>query len=192
LYVCGTYIPPEKSKYFENEIFEELENDIIRFSSRGNVLGDLNARTSKLEDFVSSDGSDHIQDTSDFSFQPPERQNFDNTINNHGKKIIELCKSTDMIILNGRINGDYLGRPTFHGNNGTSVVDYVIFNQHLIPKVKHLVVKSPNYLSDHSQVITWINFYKNTNIDNIICSQYQSYLYNTFGTMSQAKILRKL
>ncbi|CAB4030999.1 Hypothetical predicted protein, partial [Paramuricea clavata] len=49
--------------------------------------------TSKLEDFVSSDGSDHIQDTSDKSFQPPERQNFDSTINNHGKKIIEICKT---------------------------------------------------------------------------------------------------
>ena len=111
LYVCGTYIPPEKSKYIENEIFDELENDIIVFSSRGNVLllGDLNARTSKLEDFVSSDGSDHIQDTSDNSFQPQERQNFDSTINNHGKKIIEICKSTEMRILNGRINGDSLG-----------------------------------------------------------------------------------
>ena len=99
-----------------------------------------------------------------------------------------------MRILNGRINGDSLGRPTFHGNNGTSVVDYVICNQHLIPKVKHLVVKSPNYLSDHSQVITCINLYKNTNTDNITTSQpqYQNYLYNIFGTMSQAKILRKL
>ena len=27
LYICGTYIPPEKSKYFDPEIFEEFEND---------------------------------------------------------------------------------------------------------------------------------------------------------------------
>jgi ABC-type ATPase with predicted acetyltransferase domain len=33
------------------------------------------------------------------------------------------------------------------------------------------VVKSPNYLSDHSQVIIWINLYKNTNTDNITTSQ---------------------
>ena len=33
------------------------------------------------------------------------------------------------------------------------------------------MVKSPNYLSDHSQVITWINLYKNTNTDNITTSQ---------------------
>jgi hypothetical protein len=51
LYICGTYIPPEKSKYFDPEIFEEFENDITHFSSKANVitLGDFNARTSKLE-----------------------------------------------------------------------------------------------------------------------------------------------
>jgi hypothetical protein len=77
--MCGTYIPPEKSNYFENEIFEELENDLVLFSSKANILllGDLNARTSKLEDYISSDGSNHIQDTSGNSFQPPQRQNID-------------------------------------------------------------------------------------------------------------------
>jgi hypothetical protein len=34
LFVCGVYIPPEKYVYFENEIFDELENDIIKFSSK--------------------------------------------------------------------------------------------------------------------------------------------------------------
>ena len=45
------------------EIFEEFENDIICFSSRGNVitLGDY-ARTNKLDDFVSSEGSELIYD----------------------------------------------------------------------------------------------------------------------------------
>jgi hypothetical protein len=35
-----------------------------------------------------------------------------------------------------------------------------------MPKVKHLVVKSPNYLSDHSKVITWINLRQTTNTIN--------------------------
>ena len=57
-YDCGTYIPPEKNKYYDDdEIFELFENDLINFSSKANVLvlGDL-ARTSKLEDFVSNEG----------------------------------------------------------------------------------------------------------------------------------------
>ena len=54
LCICGVYIPPEKSTYFENEIFDELEKDIGFFSSKGNLmlLGDFNARTGTPEDFI--------------------------------------------------------------------------------------------------------------------------------------------
>ena len=169
LYICGTYIPPEKSKYFEPEIFEELENDLVYFSSKGNllILGDLNARTSKLTDFVSSEGNKHIINSSEDSLTPLERQNFDSSINNHGKKLIEICKNWELRILNGRILGDSLGRPTFHGKNGTSVVDYIICNQSLLQNTKHLVVKPPNYLSDHSQVVAWFDIQRNiTNTTN--------------------------
>jgi hypothetical protein len=71
-----------------------------------------------------------------------------------------------MRILNGRTNGDSLGRPSLHSKKGTSSVDYIICHQNLMPKVKHLVGKSPNYLSDHSQVITWINLHQTTNTIN--------------------------
>ena len=63
-----------------------------------------------------------------------------------------------------------------------------------MPKVKHLVVKSPNYLSDHSQVITWINLRQTTNtINNTPLQPPISKLpYNIFGTiMNQMRILRK-
>ena len=52
LYLCCAYIPPEKSNYFEKEIFDELENDTVLFGSKRNImiLGDFNARTSTLED----------------------------------------------------------------------------------------------------------------------------------------------
>ena len=120
LFLCGTYIPPEKSAYFDNEIFEELENDIISFQSKGNVivLGDLNARTSKLDDFVSKDGNNFINDSSECSLQPKNRQNIDNNINNHGKQLIDIFKNNDLRILNGMTKGDSFGRPTFHGRNG--------------------------------------------------------------------------
>jgi hypothetical protein len=43
--LCGVYIPPEKSAYFDEEIFDELENDIVSFASKGNtmILGDFNS-----------------------------------------------------------------------------------------------------------------------------------------------------
>ena len=168
VYVCGTYIPPEKSNYFDKEIFDELENDINQFSSKANiiVLGDFNARTGKLHDFLSDEGSKHIQDTSEHSNQTTERENFDLTINNHGKRLIAICKTNDLRILNGRTKGDSLGRPTFHGKNGTSLIDYIICNQDLQQNIKHLVVKSPCYLSHHSQVTTWVNIYNASETDN--------------------------
>ena len=54
----------------------------------------------------------------------------------------------DLRILNGRTNGDTLGRPTYHGRNGTSVVDYIICDHEIFSE-------QPSYLSDHSQVVGW-------------------------------------
>jgi hypothetical protein len=36
IFVCGVYIPPEMSPYFDDEIFEEMENYIVNFSKKGN------------------------------------------------------------------------------------------------------------------------------------------------------------
>lgn len=116
---------------------------------------------------MSSEGSELLLDTSENSFCPTERQNFDSTINNHGKKLIEICKNCDLRILNGRTMGDSLGRPTFHGKNGTSTVDYIICNQNLIQNVNHLIVKAPCYLSDHSQIISRLDLHRTSSLDNI-------------------------
>ena len=34
LFLCGVYIPPEKSVYFENEVFDKLGNDVAFFASK--------------------------------------------------------------------------------------------------------------------------------------------------------------
>ena len=59
LYLCGIYIPPEKTTYFDTEIFDNLENEITSFSAKGDVMlvGDFNARTGKLNDFIPYEGS---------------------------------------------------------------------------------------------------------------------------------------
>jgi endonuclease/exonuclease/phosphatase (EEP) superfamily protein YafD len=84
-----------KSVYFENEIFGELENDIIQFSSKGNImiLGDFNARTNTLEDFISKDGNNFINDTCENCLQPKNRLNFGHQIDNHDKQLIIYVKT---------------------------------------------------------------------------------------------------
>ena len=46
-----------------------------------------------------------------------------------GKSFLDICRSADLKLLNGRVSGDTLGRATFHGRNGISVVDYAICDQ---------------------------------------------------------------
>ena len=116
IFVCGIYIPPYNSNYFNPELFEDLEKDIEHFSSRGSILlvGDFNSRTGKYLDVVSNEGNHMIaNDQSEFSLRSIQRNSFDNEINNHGKRLLEICRSADLRILNGRVNGDSLGRPTF-------------------------------------------------------------------------------
>ena len=121
------------------------------------LIGDFNARTSKLDDFVSTDGNKHIQNLTQDNSNETKRENFDNIINDHGKNLIEICKNCNMQILNGRTKGDSLGKPTFHSKNGISTIDYVICNISLLEHIKFLVVKPTNYFSDHSQITIWMN-----------------------------------
>jgi len=89
-------------------------------------------------------------DQSHLSSGSSQRNSFDNNINNHGKRLLEICRSTDLRILNGRVSGDSLGRVTFHGKAGISVVDYAICDQTLFSHILNFIVKEPTYLSDHS------------------------------------------
>ena len=91
IYVCGVYIPPCNSKYFDLELFDQLEQDIVHFSTIGSVIlmGDFNSRTGKYSDTVSQEGNSIItNDQSESDFQPAQRNSFDNLLNSHGKKTI--------------------------------------------------------------------------------------------------------
>ena len=98
-----------------------------------------------------------VNDQSESSFCPIRRNSYDNEINNHGKRLLDICKSAELKILNGRVWGDTLGRPTFHGRNGISVIDYAICDQDLFSNVSNFVVSQPCSISDHSSIITSIN-----------------------------------
>ena len=88
IYVCGVYIPPCNSEYFDLEIFDQLEQDIVHFSTTGPVIRmeDFNSRSGKYSDTVSQEGNSIIiNDQSESAFQPAQRNSFDNVLNSHGK-----------------------------------------------------------------------------------------------------------
>ena len=89
-------------------------------------MGDLNARTGKYSDSVCKEGNSFITNgQSEFSPCSTQRNSFDNELNSHGKRLLEICNSADLRILNGRVSGDSLTRVTFDGKKGVSVVDYI-------------------------------------------------------------------
>ena len=119
-------------------------------------MGDFNSRTGKYSDTVSQEGNSIItNDQSESAFQPAQRNSFHNVLIGNGKKLLEICKNLDLRIVNGSVNGDTLGRPTFHGKNGTSVIDYIICDQCTFLNVANFVVKQPSYL--HSAIVAWLN-----------------------------------
>jgi hypothetical protein len=46
-----------------------------------------------------------------------------------------------------------------------SVVDYIIYSQTIFQNIQHFIVKPPNYLSDHSQIVAWLDTPKTSDVD---------------------------
>ena len=121
-------------------------------------MGDFNSRTDRYSDNVCQEGNTIIKnDQSEFSLYALQRHSFHNELNNHGKRLLEICRSSDLKIMNGRSRGDSLGRLTFHGKSVVSVVDYAICDQDLFHSIANFIVKEPSSLSDHSPIMTWLN-----------------------------------
>ena len=61
--------------------------------------------------------------------------------------------------MNGRVGQDReIGRYTFIGNRGSSLVDYVLGSQEMFNFIKSFEVQEPNILSDHCIVIFSFEF----------------------------------
>ncbi len=69
----------------------------------------------------------------------------------------ELCKNCNLRIFNGRTKGDSLGNLLF-------IINITNFHNKLINDIKFLVVQEPSYLSDHSQITTWLNIKHDTDL----------------------------
>ena len=161
LFICFCYISPEGSSIYSSsktsglDIFDYLEKDIARFNKLGDILimGDLNARSSQLKDFIDNDCNDHLQLPDYISIDKQcHRNNMDSHVNNYGKVLVEMCCNSNCKILNGRVPGDSMGRFTSHQYGGSSTVDYGIISSDLFHDVQYFKVWPLNHLSDHCPI----------------------------------------
>ncbi len=159
LYFCITYIKPENSSHSETYIdtFEILEKEIIKFSMWGHIMiaGDFNSRIGLLPDYISLD-------TNIFGNGDPEqvidnvynrRFSKDPTVNNAGKRLIDLRLKHNLKIANGRALGDMTGNLTCFKYNGNSIVDYFICSEEIFSKINNFKIKPLTVYSDHCQLV---------------------------------------
>ena len=122
IFICATYIPPEKSSFWnlnKYDPFDQLEQDLITFQNRGNVIliGDFNARTSNRSDYVTDllgieSTEEFVRNSSTSILDEIGTKNINNNdtiVNPYGNKLLSLCKGLSLRI--GRTLGDTSVRP---------------------------------------------------------------------------------
>ena len=147
LMVCVVYVPPIDSSYIGNkqDIFDLIELEYSKHVNNHDIFlcGDFNARTSNLPDFITDEytvfnggqpnfvSSDILADS--------QRYNMNTKANTYRKLLLELCKNTGLIIANGRHYQDkHRGSFTFFNRNGSSVIDYMLFEPNCLSMIKKL------------------------------------------------------
>lgn len=123
IYLSGIYLWPEGSPAYtvlDVDFFDILEQDINIYSELGSVYiaGDFNSRIGRKSDFIIHD---YISAFDDENYIPDKflrRASLGNKCNNFGSRLIELCKSLYLRVVNGRLYHDFnVGAFTFVNNN---------------------------------------------------------------------------
>ena len=162
LIICGMYIPPITSKYF-NDHFDIL--DIYSSADTDKhvlVCGDLNARVGNL---------DKLNGLS-YNMNP------DTEINQHGKALLDVCKSNLMTPIN-MLEYDkksFEGGFTFNRGNQRSQNDWILSSQNCIQHVIDFrIIDELSGISDHKPISVKLEFpseqtleQANKSIDNIL------------------------
>lgn len=159
VYICHTYIPPIDSKvlnYANFDFFEQIELDIIKYTDLGKVFvtGDLNSRTSDFPDCIEFDK--YLDENLTFvnTRDIPIRVNKDHVIDYYGRRLLETCQTTGLLIANGRLLGDrHRGHFTFCSGRGLSTVDYLLLDSCDFETLLYFEVKDFNEFSDHAPLM---------------------------------------
>lgn len=165
IFVCCLYIPPSSSVYYtlhDVGFFEILEQKVSKYSELGkvSVIGDLNARCGDKPDILqnSSDFDKYIDvinkdDNNDYMFDIPHRFSMDSVVNSSGNKLLDICLSSNLKIINGRIGDDAgVGSFTNMSIKGNSLIDYVLCSYDLFPFVTDFIVHDFHTCSTHAPI----------------------------------------
>ena len=158
-FICNLYFSPQtkRNRLQTSKYVPELQKEIEKFTSLGKVLllGDFNARTNTLTDFIDieEDIADVYTNTRDDVSINTRNSEDTAPACKRGRDLLNLCKDFSMSIINGRKTGDLFGQITCLKWNGCSVVDYAICSNDLFDLVSYFCVKHfLPHISDHAPI----------------------------------------
>ena len=172
IYIAAVYIPPESSPYhdlYENDIFNMLENDLAHFCTLGNVFvcGDMNSRVGNKCDYIQNDIPLECE-VDNCTLPPPPRKSSDFRSNRFGEYLLDLCKSTNSRLVNGRLYADRdIGKKTCITHNGQSTVDYLLTSAENFMHISDFEILEFTQFSNHAPLTFSLKI--NTNIRNKSC-----------------------
>ena len=159
IFICFSYISPcSFQSKSDSDSLEAIIRDINIFKNNGNVFicGDLNARTGVDPDFIVNDSDKHVPLDPSYIIDSNilQRNSEDTKVDDRGKQVNELCISSRMRILNGRILGDSFGKFTCQKPTGASVVDYMFASEELLKDIIYFHVHpfQPVFSDCHSKI----------------------------------------
>jgi hypothetical protein len=138
------YAPPKGSPYVDESLFDNIAAEVGMIQDLGGsilLIGDFNARTSAANEYADCRYfEDHMPDTlplgNDFWEVLPERHNSDKGgLKGWHNEFLDLCCSSGLFILNGKITGDESGECTCFANGGSSLVDYMVALPMAVPSL---------------------------------------------------------
>ena len=147
-----------------------------------NLLGDFSSRTGLIDDYLKIDsymsktfGLEELTDEFSemmYNFEtnsvPLNRQNDDQVINSYGNMMIDFCKNTNLLILNGRLGNVRNNKQVTCKDRST--VDYILCTSGLFDVLQNLEVCNFDHLfSDAHSPLT-----VNLNINSTNRSRYEN------------------
>lgn len=174
LFLAFVYLPPCNSSYGKangNEILQKLEKQIEYFSCKGKIIlcGDFNARTGDCIDCIDKEEEPYLPLPHDGNHELIlSRVSCDNTVNQYGKWLIDLCTDNQIYILNGRTLGDFCGQFTCHTPRGSSVIDYFIASKSLSSSILSMHVHDMSISSDHCAISMKLKVNRDNLVEDVL------------------------